>query len=54
MTPAYTSYEEMCIRDFNNMVSLTVQYRINLGKAFKKVGRSLRGNRIDTGVDVNY
>lgn len=53
-TPAYTSYEEMCIRDFNNMVSLTVQYRINLGKAFKKAGRSLRGNRIDTGVDVNY
>lgn len=51
---AHLLNQEFCIKDFNNMVMLTVQYRINFGDKFKKANRSIYGKGIDRGVDTNY
>ena len=46
--------EEYCIKDFANMVTVSVQYRVNFGKIFEKTTRSLRNGGIDTGVNTRY
>lgn len=43
--------ESYCIKDFANMVELTIVYRVNFGKLFQKAQRNLHNEGIiDTGV----
>lgn len=46
--------KEFYIKDFANMFSLTVQYRVNFNELFKKSNRSLRNKGVETGVNLNY
>lgn len=42
------------IKDFANMVELSIVYRVNFGKTFNRANRTLQNGGIDTGVDINY
>ena len=37
-----------------NQIFLSLVYRMNFGKGFKKLGRSLKSGGMDTGVNTNY
>lgn len=54
VSKVHPSRREFYIKDFSNMVQLTIQYRVNFGKAFEKSQRSLSNKGIDTGVNVSY
>ena len=47
-------YNEFYIKDFANMVELTIVYRVNFGKSYQSARRTLRNGGIDTGVNVEY
>lgn len=51
INPSSTEYY---IKDFANMVELSIKYRINFGKTLKKANRSLQNTGLDTGVNIDY
>ena len=48
------SRAEYYIKDMANMVELSIQYRLQFGKAYKKANRTLRNRNFDAGVNNEY